>query len=203
MTDFDPDAPLDTQEQADAYINWCAESFMALSQATPRTFRTAIRCAHWLLVVSMAQLHLVEEHEDDREAMLEQLAYYSQLARDLERQRERYAVERLIVLRSSLDCWEAVGSWAGFMLAAARCAISALMLIELHPLIDLWELECPDVWALLISGRDFLAEINAEDTEPTFEDFSIRPAEMAIAKFTWQKVNNLTRHWGVPPLSPN
>src|ERR1700746_1733878 len=100
---FDPNDELDTNEKADAYVNWCAENFMRL-RGGKRTYRTAVRCAHWLFVVASAQLHLADDVAN-RDAMLEQLAMYQQLGRALERQRDHVPLERLILLRSSLDCW--------------------------------------------------------------------------------------------------
>lgn len=203
MTDFDPNDELDTQEQADAYVVWCAEQFMRLLESPKRTYRTGIRCAQWLFVISSAQLHLDEDVTENVGAMLEQLGMYSKLGRALERQRQHYPIERLIVLRSSLDCWEPVGEWSSNLLFAAKCAVSAMTLVGLHPLIDLWELRCPDVWALLDGGANALAAINDGKGPLTFADYAVRPNEATIAKFTWQKVNNLTRQMGMPPLSPN
>lgn len=202
MTNFDPNVEPETQEQADEYVGWAAENFMRLSQSEQRTYRTAVRCAHWLLVVSVAAFHLDEDAEANRDALLEQLALYSKLARMIERQRNRLPVEKLIVLRSSLDCWEPVGTWGTQLLTAARTAVAALILIELHPLIDLWELECPDVWALLDEGAAQLAMINDAD-ELEWPDYAIRPSESVTAKFTWQQVNNLSRRVGGGPLSAN
>ena len=73
MTDFDPNVEPSTQDEANAYVHWCAENFTRLSVSGPWTYRTALRCAHWLLVVAVAQLHL-EGDVDNREALLEQLA---------------------------------------------------------------------------------------------------------------------------------
>lgn len=201
MSEFDPNVEPETQEQADAYVIWAAENFLRLSQG-PQTYRTAVRCAHWLLLVSVASFHLDESVEDNREALLEQLAMYVKLARVIERQRDRLPVERLILLRSSLDCWEPVGTYGEELLAAARMAVAALMLIDLHPLVDLWDVACPDVWALLDEGAAQLSAINdAEGLEWT--DYSLRPNEMVIAKFTWMRVNNLSRRVGGGPLSAN
>jgi hypothetical protein len=161
-----------------------------------------MRCSAWLLVVACAQLHLDDDIEVNREPLLEQLGMYSKLARAIERQRQHFTVERLIVLRSSLDCWEAVGYWAENLLRAARCAVAALMLFELHPLIDLYELECADVWALLDAAAAELADINSA-VDLGFQDYAVQPAEMVTAKFTWQRANNLVRHVGGGPLSPN
>lgn len=204
MTDFDPNAEIDSNEAADAYVTWCAENFMRLSEGAPRTYRTAIRCAQWLLVCSTAQLHVDEEIESEEEeaALNQQILMYFQLARTLERQRDRIPSERLIVLRSSLDCWEPVGAWAENLLTAAKCAASALLLIDVHPLVELWDVSCPDVWELLSAGRDQLAIIN-DAPSLDFQDFAVRRNEMVTAKFTWQRANNIVRHVGLPPLSPN
>lgn len=202
MTDFDPNHEPKTQEQADAYVGWCADNFMRLSQGERRTYRTGVRCAHWLLVVSCALLHLDEDTEEDREALLEQLGMYSKLARALERQSHKLPIERLIMLRSSLDCWEPVGDYAVNLLDAAKYATSALMLIDLHPLVDLWELEAPDVWELLASAATELAVINTAD-DLSYADYAVRRHESVVAKFTWQRVNNISRRVNAPPISPN
>lgn len=195
MTDFDPNDDLDTQDQADAYINWSAENFMRLSQGPKRTYRTAVRCAAWLFVVASAQLHLDDEVEN-KEALLEQLSMYQAIGRTIERQRQHFTIERLIVLRSSLDCWDATGGWAGNLLAAAKCAVAAMILIELHPLVDLWELECPDVWAQLEAGAAYLANINdCEDL--SFSDFAIKPDENVTSRFTWQRAEGIVRRAGL------
>lgn len=202
MTDFDPNDALDTQEQADAYISWCAENFMRLSQGEARTYRTAVRCAAWLLVVAVAPFHLSDDVERDRDALLEQLSNYSKLARAIERQEIKVPVEQLIVMRSSLDCWESVGTWAGHLLDAAKHALVTLTLIDFYPLIDLWDLAAPEAWTLLDAGSDYLAAINtAFDLD--YADYAVQPSEMVIAKYTWQRVNNLHRHMGAQPPSPN
>jgi hypothetical protein len=203
MPDFDPNLDPQTQEEADAYVDWCATNFIRLTSSPDRTYRTALRCAAWLFVVAAAPLHLDDAIEQDRDALMTQLAAYSLIARAIERQRERFAVERLIITRSSLDCWEPAGEWAGHLLTAAKCAIGALVLIELHPLIELWELECPEVWALLDASSQLLAQINIAVEEPSFADFAVRRNELTIARFTWQRANNLVRHLGIVRLSEN
>ena len=196
MSDFDPNVEPSTQDEADAYINWCAENFMRLSSDGARTYRSALRCAHWLLVVAIAQLHLDDGVERDRDALLEQLAAYQRLARVIERQRDHVPAERLILLRSSLDCWEGVGEWSVALLNAAKSAVSALLLIECYPLVDLWSLDAPDAWVLLDDGCQQLADINVAE-ELSFDDYAIRPDEMVIAKYTWQRANNIARHVGI------
>ena len=196
MTDFDPNAEPSTQEEADAYVNWCAQNFMRASTNGSHTYRSALRCAHWLLVVAIAQLHLDDDWERDREALLEQLAAYQRLARVIERQRDHVPVERLILLRSSLDCWESVGEWSASLLHAGKNAVSALLLIEMYPLVDLWELPAPDAWALLDEGCQVLADINLADGLD-FADYAIRPDDMVIARYTWQRANNIARHVGI------
>lgn len=202
MTDFDPNVEPETQAQADAYLNWCAENFVRLSRTAPRTYRKAVRCAAWLLVVAVAQLHLDDDVEQDRDALLEQIALYSQLARAIERQRDHIPIERLIVCRSTMDCWEPVGNYADRLLCAAKNALSALMLIETYPLVNLWSMECPDVWALLDDGANALAAINEAD-DLYFDDYAIRRNDEVVAQFTWQRANNISRKTGGYPLSPN
>jgi hypothetical protein len=195
MIDFDPNTDPDSQEQVDAYVDWCATNYARLSTGSTRTYRTALRCAQWLFVISVAQIHLDDDVEENREALLTQFVMYFLLARALERQRQHFAVDRLLSTRSTLDCWEATGEWADHLLIAAKCALAALILIELNPLVDLWELSCPEVWALLDVGAASLAEINVVDVDSlTFADFSVQPAEMVLAKFTWQRANNIDRN---------
>lgn len=201
FADFDPNDALDTQEQADRYLNWCAENFMRLWNGAKRDYRTASRAAHWLFVIAVAQLHVAED-ADDHDSLLDQLVKYQQLARALERQSEHFNLERLIATRASLDCWETVGQWAGNLLLAARCAVSSLILIEAHPLIDLWEVEAHDVWGSLDVGCNALTAVNLA-SELTFEDFAVRRDDDITAKFTWQKANNIVRHVGMGPLSAN
>lgn len=152
--------------------------------------------------MSVAQFHLESAVQVNREALLEQLVDYQRLARAIERQRDHIPAERLIVLRSSLDCWEPVGQFAILLLSAAKDAVSSLLLIELYPLIDLWEVHAPDAWALLDSGRELLASINLQP-EPGFDDYAIQPDERVIARYTWQRANNIARHVGARRLSEN
>lgn len=196
MPEFNPNDDLDSQEKADAYINWCADQFMRLSQGPRRTYRTAVRCAAWLFVVASAQLHLDEAVTEDREALLEQLGKYQQLGRAIERQVQHFPVEQWLVLRSSLDCWQPVGVWAPSLLIAARCAVGARILIETYPMVDLWDLGCEDVWTLLEGGREALAAINGAD-ELDFADYAVRPNEFVIGQFTWQRAHNLVRGAGL------
>ncbi len=203
MSDFNPNDEPETQEQADAYVNWCAANFMRLSRSTVRTYRTAVRCAEWLFVVASAQLHLDDEFTDHREELLEQLVNYQLLGRAIERQRQHFPVERLIVLRASLDCWEPVGEWAINLLTASKCAIGALILFELYPLIDLYEMNCEEVWALLDGGALALARIGDGEGPLSFQDYAVRPNELVTARYTWQRANNIVRHVGSGPLSPN
>lgn len=203
MTDFDPNVEPETQEQADAYINWCANNFMRLSQGAKRTYRTATRCSAWLFIVASAQLHLAEEVEVNREELLEQLVMYQRLGRAVERQRQRLAIESFILLRGSLDCWEPIGVWSEQLLLAAKCAISSRILIETYPLVELWDVSSPDVWALLETGREALAVINEAD-ELSFADYAVRPDDMVMAKYTWQRANNIIRGAGLrSDVSPN
>lgn len=203
MTAFDPNVDPETQEQADAYINWCADNFMRLSQGTARTYRTATRCSAWLFVVATAQLHLDEAVTENREELLENLALYQALGRAVERQRILPQIERFILLRGSLDCWEPVGAWASSLLIAAKNAIAARMLIHLYPLVELWDLPCDDVWSLLESGREALAVIN-EAATLDFADYAVRPDEMVTAKYTWQRAHNIIRGAGLQSdVSPN
>lgn len=203
MADFDPNVEPDTNEQADAYVNWCAENFMRLSQGAKRTYRTATRCSAWLFIVASAQLHLDESVTKDRDELLEQLAMYQRLGRAIERQRVRLRVESFILARGSLDCWEPVGAWAEGLLIAAKSAVAARILIETYPLVELWDVRCDDVWSLLETGREALARINEAD-ELDFADYAVRPDEMVLARYTWQRANNIIRGAGLDSdVSPN
>lgn len=203
MDTFDPNIEPDSQEQMDAYLTWCADNFMRLSQSERRTYRTAIRCAAWLLIAATAQLHLDDEVEHDREPLLHQLAAYQQLARAIERQRQHADLTALMTLRASLDCWEPIGACASFLLDAAKAAVAAMLLIEAHPLVDLWDLSAPDAWALIEDGRESLAMINDYAEDLTYSHYAVRRDDQVTAKFTWQRVNNMHRHLGAPPASPN
>jgi hypothetical protein len=98
MTDFDPGAEPETQEDADNYVRWCAENFnrVVSSDDTLRTYRTGFRCAAWLLVVSVAQLHLHDDVDQHREIMMNNLAGHMKVARRAERQDETLSVRDLI-----------------------------------------------------------------------------------------------------------
>lgn len=196
MSDYDPNVELESQDDADAYVNWCAEQFVRLATSGNRSYRTATRCSAWLFVVAIAQLHLDEEVCENRDELLESLSAYVGTARLMERQQVRIPVERLIIMRGSLDCWEAVGEWAAHLLDAAKCALAARLLIDFHPLVDLWEVEAPDAWALLETGMRTLAEINLSDGL-TFGDYAVRPSEANVARYTWQRARNLTRNSGL------
>jgi len=196
---FDPEDPLDSQDQADAYLNWCADQYARISVDEPRTFGKAIQGSAWLLVVSTAQLHLADELEPEfeprRDELLDQLAQYQGLARAIERRHTNVPVERYIILRMSLDCWKPIGDWAEHLLTAARCAVNARVLSAMYPLVDFAGIECPDVWALLDAGADKLGEVETEGL--TFDDFAIAPDSGTIAKWTWQRANNVVRRSGI------
>lgn len=208
MSGFDPEDELDTQAQADAYVNWCAEQFVRVASARTFTYRTAIRASAWLFVVATAQLHLDDEVEDNRDEMVHQLLVNTQVARLMERQRQKLPIERLVVMRGGLDCWQPVGRFAGSLLRAAKCALAARILIEMHPLVDLWSVECTDVWVLLKAGGGELAAINTwldhmSDGQLEVEDYAVKASADIAAKFTWQKLMNLSRGQGIPPPSMN
>lgn len=208
MSDFDPADELDTQAQADAYVNWCAEQFIRISTGGVYTYRTATRASAWLFVVSTAQLHLDDEVEHNREDMLHQLTANQHVARMMERQRQKLPVERLIIMRGALDCWEPVGRFSNSLLTAAKCALAARILIEMHPLVDLWSVQCLDVWTLLGCGQYQLQAINAAlefggEGQLEVEDYAVRANEDVAAKFTWQQLHNWSRHHGIPPFSAN
>lgn len=203
---FDPDHEPENIEEAEAYVQWCADQLERVVNEGAEglfTYRRGLRAAHWMLVVACAHLRLDDDYVgDDRDALMHQIDNYADLAVELERQRERYPVERLIVLRASLDCWEPVGRWAHNFLGAAKSAVAALMLVEFHPLIDLWELHAPDVWALIHHGMYALQRVQ-EDETAGIEDCSIRRDEDATAKFTWQRAMNISKKTGAPPPSMN
>jgi hypothetical protein len=200
MNAFDPENELKTQADADAYVGWCADQFLRVANGGTYTYRTAIRASAWLFVCATAQLHLDDEVEEQRDELQQQLAITQKLARQMERQHVKMQIERLVIMRSSLDCWEPVGRFASVLLDGARMGISARLLIELHPLVDLWALECPDVWALLHQAESALEVIEAP---LELEDYAVRPNADVVAKFTWQHLFAWARHKGIPPLSAN
>jgi hypothetical protein len=209
MTDFDPGAEPETQEDADNYVRWCAENFnrVVSSDDTLRTYRTGFRCAAWLLVVSVAQLHLHDDVDQHREIMMNNLAGHMKVARRAERQDETLGVRDLIVSRSVLDCWTPEGEYAMNLLDAAKCACAALILQYVHPLEDLWDVDAPDVWSLILMGGQKLGDINdavkERDYGLSYDDYAVVPNTGIIDKMNWQKVNLITRQLGGPPMSAN
>jgi hypothetical protein len=209
MTDFDPGAEPETQEDADNYVRWCAENFnrVVSSDDTLRTYRTGFRCAAWLLVVSVAQLHLHDDVDQHREIMMNNLAGHMKVARRAERQDETLSVRDLIVSRSVLDCWTPEGEYAMNLLDAAKCACAALILQYVHPLEDLWDVDAPDVWSLILMGGQKLGDINEAVAERdyglSYDDYAVVPNTAIIDKMNWQKVNLITRQLGGPPMSAN
>jgi hypothetical protein len=209
MTDFDPGAEPETQEDADNYVRWCAENFnrVVSSDDTLRTYRTGFRCAAWLLVVSVAQLHLHDDVDQHREVMMNNLAGHMKVARRAERQDETLSVRDLIVSRSVLDCWTPEGEYAMNLLDAAKCACAALILQYVHPLEDLWDVDAPDVWSLILMGGQKLGDINEAVAERdyglSYDDYAVVPNTAIIDKMNWQKVNQITRQLGGPPMSAN
>lgn len=205
MTDFDPSIEPTTQEQADAYIRWCAENFNRVisSDQTPRTYRSGFRCAAWLMVVACAQIHLHDDVEDNRDVLLNNLAGHSKTARRIERQDPTIEVRDLIVCRSVLDCWAPSGEFAQNLLDAAKCANAALILHFVHPLEDLWDVDAPDMWSLILMGAEKLIEINGHDGPLEYDQYAVTPHAGVIDKMNWQKVNQITRHIGGPPMSAN
>jgi hypothetical protein len=209
VTDFDPSIDPETQDQADAYVRWCAENFDRLvsNDETLRTYRTGFRCAAWLLVVSVAQLHLHDDVDQYREIMMKNLAGHMKVARRTERQDPELGVRDLIICRSVLDCWTPQGDFAMNLLDAAKCACAALILQYVHPLEDLWDVDAPDVWSLILMGGQKLGDINDEmrerGVEISYDDYAVVPNVSVIDKMNWQKVNQIARHLGGPPMSAN
>lgn len=209
MTDFDPSKEPETQEDADNYVRWCAENFnrVTSNDETLRTYRSGFRCAAWLLVVSVAQIHLHDDVDQGREILMTNLAGHSKVARRVERQNESVNIRDLVVSRSVLDCWTPEGRFAGRLLDAAKCACAALILQHVHPLENLWDVDAPDVWNLILMGGAALVEINElmadDEFELSYDDYAVVPNTSVIDKMNWQKVNQITRHLGGPPMSAN
>lgn len=213
MTDFDPDSfnpepEAESQEQADHYVRWCAHHFNRVTgdEETPRTYRTGKRAASWLLVVATAQLHLHDDVDIYRDVYMRNLSGHVTLARRIERQRPDVGLRDLIVGRSVLDCWLPEGRFSVNLLDAAKCAISALVAIEVHPLVDLWDVDAPDIWALIMYGGIELSNIAEEagDEQIEYDDYAVKPHIGVIDKMNWQKVNNIASSIpGTPPLSAN
>ncbi len=203
LGDFDPNVDPETQEQADAYLAWCADQFMRASQSHARTYRTADRCSSWLFVAAVTQLQLDDEVITNREELLDNLQLFQHLGRAIERQRIRPKIERFILLRGALDCWEPVGAYANHLLIAAKSAVAARLLILTYPLVELWDLRCDDVWSLLEAGREALAPINEADALE-LADYAVKPDEQVMAKYTWQRANNIIRGAGLhSEINPN
>lgn len=208
MTDFDPSNEPQTQEDADNYVRWCAANFtrVTTNDATLRTYRTGFRCAAWLLVVAVAQIHLHDDVDQHRELMMNNLAGHMKVARRVERQDESLTIRDLVVSRSVLDCWAPQGRFAGHLLDAAKSACAALILQYVHPLEDLWDVDAPDVWNLILMGGQALIDINElmeDEFELSYDDYAVVPNASVIDKMNWQKVNQITRQLGGPPMSAN
>jgi hypothetical protein len=203
VTDFDPSIEPETQDQADAYVRWCAAHFDASSSPTTR------RCAPTAPASAAPpgcsssrsrRLHLHDDVDQYREIMMTNLAGHMKVARRTERQDpESLTVRDLIICRSVLDCWTPQGDFAMNLLDAAKCACAALVLQYVHPLEDLWDVDAPDVWSLILMGGQKLADINdalrrarrrarATTTTPWSRTVSV------IDKMNWQKVNQIARH---------
>lgn len=203
--DFDPNHDPSTQDEYNAYIRWCAVQFNRVvgDGDTPRTHRTAFRTAAWLYVVSTAQLHLDDVIEDNRETYMRNLAGSATLARRIEREDPDVGLRDLMVSRSVLDCWLPEGQFSSNLLDAAKCAVSALTLKEVHLLEDLWDVDAPDTWSLILMGAQSLAAINEHEHELSFADYSVLPNASVIDKMNWQKANKVAGLLGGPPISPN
>lgn len=207
MTDeaFHPEPEPKSQEEYDAYIRWCAMQFNRVvgEDETPRTHRTAFRAASWLYVVSTAQLHLHDDVTEGRETYLKNLSGSSTLARRVERQRPDVGIKDLVVARSVLDCWLPYGQFSGNLLDAAKCSVSALILKEVHPLQDLWDVDAADTWSLILMGAQKLIEINEHEDILSYDDYAVTPNSAVIDKMNWQKANNFAQQMGGPPMSAN
>jgi hypothetical protein len=202
---FDPNAELVTQEDHDAYVQWCAAQLLAAADepaVAPRVYATAMRAASWLWVVAQAQIHLDDDVEDQRDGHQQNLAKLFARARLVERAAGDVKFSELLTARIALDCFEPVGQYAHLLLDAARLAIDALELIFIYPPIDKWDLYCPGPWSLIFSGAVMLEEIN--DEHPlTFADYSVRPSPGMVGKVTWDAANRVAQRAGAPPISPN
>lgn len=207
MTDFDPNHDPETEAEANAYINWCAQSFNHMvTDETPETWATARQAAGWLWVWAQALQHL-DSGVEDHEAMLRNMATLNSYARQFERRSQFLTLNHIRVARSMLDAWEPVGEYARPLLAACKCATSALLLCIAHPLEELSDMEAPDGWALVLMGGGYLEPITRDERELTPEHFAIRPSEDVVNKMQDQRVRNMADRFAGPDagtmFSPN
>lgn len=201
---FDPDDPLLTKADHDAYVRWCAEQLVAVADespdVTPHIYGTAMKAAAWLWVVAQAQMHLDDDVEDQREQHQQNLGGLFTRAREVERAKGDVRFKNLLGARIALDCFQPVGRYGGTLLEAAKLAIEALVLVFVYPPIDKWDLPAPASWALVLCGAVLLEEI----TEPlSFSDYSVRPSPGMIGKITWDAANRASFAAGAHFPSPN
>lgn len=201
---FDPEHDPETQEEANRYVRWCGHAYEGLIASTERpTYKEARVAAAMLWVVSVSQLHLDDAITGaPRSPLLGNLARLVEHARGYERGRETNP-HWLSVARGVLDLMDPVGPMAELVLDAAKCAVSATILIAAHPPVeDLWVLPAKDVWVLCATGGFYLDEI-PEDPERTYQDFAITFSERTLDAMNWQRAQNITSQAGAPPLSQN
>lgn len=209
MDDFDPDAPLDTKAQYDAYVQWCSVEFERTLEAVEDVDRVphavTARAARLLFPAACAPIALDDDCDVSREQHLENLARLWTVAYKTEREHDDVGVRDWLMARGVVDCYEASGGLANNLLDAAKCAIGSIILTAAHPLVDLGNVHAPDGWALVLYGYDRLRAIyeekSAEEVGPW--DFAVVPNQGFIDKMNWQKLNNAATQMGAPPLSPN
>jgi hypothetical protein len=204
---FDPDAPLDSQDQADAYVRWCAFELLKAAdegpEATPRTYASAMRAAAWLWVIAQARMRLADEIEDDREGHERNLAGLFRRARECERGKGDVEFNMLSGARVALDCFESAGRFGETLLTTAKVAVEALQLVFMYPPIDKWETSAPGPWSLILCGAVLLEEINTAAETLTVADYAVRPSPGMVGKIAWDAAHRTAQRVGAEPPSPN
>lgn len=204
---FDPDVEPATQDQVDAYIQWCAAQLVAAADEgpgeTPRIYATAMQAASWLWVIAQARLHLHDAVVEHRENHQRNLAALFTRARQVERAKGDIDFSQLLAARVALDCFAPIGRYAPALLEAAKMAVDALTLIFVYPPVDKWSMHCPGSWSLVLCGTVLLEEINEHEMPLTYEDYSVAPAPEMTGKIVWDAANRAAQIVGAPPPSPN
>lgn len=196
---FNPQQPIRTEEDKWAYAAWCHDRLRVSidNDETIRSYRNAFDAAAKLWVTAAVPLCL---HPDEPKVHRANLAGLWLRARCVERMHTHVKVSDVMVARAVVDCFKPVGRWAPWLVEAAKCAIAAVILIHTTVLSEPWELDAPDVWALVLYGDTMLATIPGDTSH---EEFTVRVDQSVVDKMMLQNVNQLSRSIGAPPISPN
>lgn len=204
MTDFDPDAPINSQEEADAYVTFCIDQVVTLcnNDETPRTYRLGARAAAALWVSAVAPLQLklgIENYEDH----LTNLAKLSSRARCVERSHDHVRLADLHTARGVIECFKAVGAHAQALIDATKCAITALVVANSTILKASADRDAPDVWALVLMG---LGAVRGIPGGITYAEFVVDIDHDAVMRMQTQRVNDALEQQmggGQPFFNPN